>query len=82
MKIDRYKERVDNMLFRATFEEKHQQLSKVSLTFLYFCLHWINIYAEHELCIRSLHCYQGFRIFPRTSQGLCQYNHESLTSNA
>lgn len=30
MKIDRYKERVDNMLFRATFEEKHLQLSRVS----------------------------------------------------
>lgn len=30
MKIDRYKERVDNMLFRASFEEKHQQLSRVS----------------------------------------------------
>ncbi|KAI9254347.1 hypothetical protein EDC94DRAFT_618559 [Helicostylum pulchrum] len=28
MKIDRYKERVDNMLFRATFAEKHQQLSR------------------------------------------------------
>ncbi|KAI9259027.1 hypothetical protein BDA99DRAFT_484089 [Phascolomyces articulosus] len=27
MKIDRYKERVDNMLFRKTFFEKHQQLS-------------------------------------------------------
>ncbi|CDS04805.1 hypothetical protein LRAMOSA07335 [Lichtheimia ramosa] len=28
MKIDRYKERVDNMLFRVTFNEKHQQLSQ------------------------------------------------------
>ncbi|KAI9476486.1 MAG: hypothetical protein EXX96DRAFT_485807 [Benjaminiella poitrasii] len=28
MKIDRYKERVDNMLFRATFADKHQQLSQ------------------------------------------------------
>jgi cytokinesis protein len=30
LKIDRYKERVENMLFRATFAEKHQQLSRVS----------------------------------------------------
>lgn len=30
LKIERYKERVDNMLFRATFAEKHQQLSRVS----------------------------------------------------
>ncbi|KAI8145922.1 hypothetical protein BJV82DRAFT_535287 [Fennellomyces sp. T-0311] len=28
MKIDRYKERVDNMLFRVTFFEKHKQLSQ------------------------------------------------------
>ncbi|KAL9555089.1 hypothetical protein MBANPS3_002512 [Mucor bainieri] len=28
LKIERYKERVDNMLFRATFAEKHQQLSR------------------------------------------------------
>lgn len=28
MKIERYKERVDNMLFRASFTEKHQQLSR------------------------------------------------------
>ncbi|KAG0169559.1 hypothetical protein DFQ28_004162 [Apophysomyces sp. BC1034] len=28
MKIDRYKERVDNMLFRVTFWDKHQQLSQ------------------------------------------------------
>lgn len=34
LKIDRYKERVDNMLFRATFTEKHQQLSRVR----HFCL--------------------------------------------
>lgn len=31
MKIDRYKERVDNMLFRVTFNEKHQQLSQVCI---------------------------------------------------
>lgn len=30
MKIERYKERVDNMMFRASFTEKHQQLSRVS----------------------------------------------------
>ncbi|KAL7308771.1 hypothetical protein PS15m_011936 [Mucor circinelloides] len=28
LKIERYKERVENMLFRATFAEKHQQLSR------------------------------------------------------
>ncbi|KAI8337692.1 hypothetical protein BC941DRAFT_352320 [Chlamydoabsidia padenii] len=28
MKIDRYKERVDNMLFRCTFNDKYQQLTK------------------------------------------------------
>ncbi|KAG1310055.1 hypothetical protein G6F64_004841 [Rhizopus arrhizus] len=28
MKIDRYKERIDNMLFRATFAERQQSLSK------------------------------------------------------
>ncbi|ORZ12691.1 hypothetical protein BCR42DRAFT_467822 [Absidia repens] len=28
MKIDRYKERIDNMLFRCTFDEKYQQLAK------------------------------------------------------
>lgn len=31
MKIDRYKERIDNMLFRATFAERQQSLSKVAL---------------------------------------------------
>lgn len=35
MKIDRYKERVDNMLFRATFAEKHHQLSRVSWLFMW-----------------------------------------------
>jgi cytokinesis protein len=29
MKIDRYKERIDNMLFRISFNEKYQQLAKV-----------------------------------------------------
>ncbi|CAO3596601.1 unnamed protein product [Absidia cylindrospora] len=28
MKIDRYKERIDNMLFRCTFDERYQQLAK------------------------------------------------------
>ena len=31
MKIDRYKERIQNMLFMRIFPDKHAQLSEVSL---------------------------------------------------
>lgn len=44
LKIDRYKERVENMLFRATFAEKHQQLSRVS--FRIFALYDSNIMSR------------------------------------
>jgi hypothetical protein len=69
MEIDRYKERVDNMLFRATFAEKHQQLSRVSWSSdehiecsLIYCL-------EYECCIRSLYQCKGLRIVQGAVEG-------------
>ena len=41
MKIDRYKERIENMLFRKTFFEKHQQLSSVCNTIIILLLHMV-----------------------------------------
>lgn len=71
LKIERYKERVDNMLFRATFAEKHQQLSRVSQSIFnrYIYIYYTNVCCiEYERCIRGIHCYQRFKIIQRVTQ--------------
>lgn len=72
MKIERYKERVDNMLFRASFTEKHQQLSRVNsfcLEIDYYNSKLCRLIIEYELCVRSIYCTERVKFFQGTFEG-------------
>lgn len=58
MDIERYKERLENMLFRSSFWEKHQHLSRVSFIWP-ASIHRLTSDLEYVFGARSVHCCQG-----------------------
>lgn len=73
MKIDRYKERIQNMLFMRIFPDKHAQLSEVRkpryvpmiLLIAFTDDILIDRFIEHAICLKCVNGPEKFYCIPR-----------------